>query len=217
MLRSKFSCLKNRHCEPKAWQSLTIITLLLILFCGCSFDCQAASLWLNGNDLYSSHGAARNYQPGDIITIKISETTSAQSKATTKTEKETTTEATAQPRIPIFKRVMNKIVGQQKIKNEFDGEGTTTRSSGLEGTITATVLEILPNGNLLIEGSRAIVVNKENQIMRVRGVARPKDIDDKNSIDSKLLADAQIKFDGKGSVARANRQGIMTRLFDSIF
>jgi flagellar L-ring protein precursor FlgH len=188
----------------------------MIVF-GFTADSNAASLWLNGNDLYSSHGAARNYQPGDIITKKISETTSAQSKATTKTEKETTTEATAQPRIPIFKRVMNKIVGQQKIKNEFDGEGTTTRSSGLEGTITATVLEILPNGNLLIEGSRAIVVNKENQIMRVRGVARPKDIDDKNSIDSKLLADAQIKFDGKGSVARANRQGIMTRLFDSIF
>ena len=112
---------------------------------------------------------------------------------------------------------MNKIVGQQKIKNEFDGEGTTTRSSGLEGTITATVLEILPNGNLLIEGSRAIVVNKENQIMKVRGVARPKDIDDKNSIDSKLLADAQIKFDGKGTVSRANRHGIMTKIFDSIF
>ena len=217
MLRSKLSCLKNRHCEPKAWQSLTIITILLVLFCGCSLDCKAASLWLNGNDLYSSHGAARNYQPGDIITIKISETTSAQSKATTKTEKETKTEATAEPRIPIFKRVMNKIVGQQKISNEFDGEGTTTRSSGLEGTITATVLEILPNGNLLIEGSRAIVVNKENQIMRVRGVARPKDIDDKNSIDSKLLADAQIKFDGKGTVSRANRHGIMTKIFDSIF
>ena len=204
-----------------AWQSrksyFAFISLIVFCFFIQSAQCSAASLWLNGNDLYSSHGAARNYQPGDIITIKISETTSAQSKATTKTEKETKTEATAEPRIPIFKRVMNKIVGQQKISNEFDGEGTTTRSSGLEGTITATVLEILPNGNLLIEGSRAIVVNKENQIMRVRGVARPKDIDDKNSVDSKLLADAQIKFDGKGTVSRANRHGIMTRIFDSVF
>ena len=139
------------------------------------------------------------------------------SKATTKTEKETEIEATAEPRIPIFKKIMKNITGQQKISNEFDGEGTTTRSGSLEGTITATVLEILPNGNLLIEGSRAIVVNKETQQMRVRGVARPKDITADNSIDSKLLADAQIKFDGKGSVSRANRQGIMTRLFDSIF
>ena len=195
---------------------ILVLSLGLVLFGG-AIPCNAASLWLNGNDLYSSQGAARNYKPGDIITIKISESTSAQSKATTKTEKESKTEVTAQPRIPIFKRVMNKIVGEQKINNEFDGEGTTTRSGSLDGTITATVLEVLPNGNLLIEGSRNIAVNKENQIMRVRGVARPKDIDAKNTIDSKLLADAQIKFDGKGTVSRANRHGIMTRLFDSVF
>ena len=195
------------------------VVLLICLGSSClpSSQVAAASLWLNGNDLYSSQGAARNYQPGDIITIKISESTSAQSKATTKTEKESKTEVTAQPRIPIFKKVMNKIVGEQKINNEFDGEGTTTRSGSLDGTITATVLEILPNGNLLIEGSRNIAVNKENQIMRVRGVARPKDIDAKNTIDSKLLADAQIKFDGKGTVSRANRHGFMTRIFDSVF
>ena len=156
--------------------NLTIVLALSLVFFGSTIPCNAASLWLNGNDLYSSQGAARNYKPGDIITIKISESTSAQSKATTKTEKESKTEVTAQPRIPIFKRVMNKIVGEQKINNEFDGEGTTTRSGSLDGTITATVLEILPNGNLLIEGSRNIAVNKENQIMRVRGVARPKDI-----------------------------------------
>ncbi len=195
---------------------ILVLSLGLVLFGG-AIPCNAASLWLNGNDLYSSQGAARNYKPGDIITIKISESTSAQSKATTKTEKESKTEVTAQPRIPIFKRVMNKIVGEQKINNEFDGEGTTTRSGSLDGTITATVLEVLPNGNLLIEGSRNIAVNKENQIMRVRGVARPKDIEAKNTIDSKLLADAQIKFDGKGTVSRANRHGIMTRLFDSVF
>lgn len=194
-----------------------VLLICLGLSCLPSFQVSAASLWLNGNDLYSSQGAARNYKPGDIITIKISESTSAQSKATTKTEKESKTEVTAQPRIPIFKKVMNKIVGEQKINNEFDGEGTTTRSGSLDGTITATVLEVLPNGNLLIEGSRNIAVNKENQIMRVRGVARPKDIDAKNTIDSKLLADAQIKFDGKGTVSRANRHGFMTRIFDSVF
>ncbi|MBP5468798.1 MAG: flagellar basal body L-ring protein FlgH [Candidatus Riflebacteria bacterium] len=194
-----------------------VLLICLGLSCLPSSQVSAASLWLNGNDLYSSQGAARNYKPGDIITIKISESTSAQSKATTKTEKESKTEVTAQPRIPIFKKVMNKIVGEQKINNEFDGEGTTTRSGSLDGTITATVLEVLPNGNLLIEGSRNIAVNKENQIMRVRGVARPKDIDAKNTIDSKLLADAQIKFDGKGTVSRANRHGFMTRIFDSVF
>lgn len=194
-----------------------VIILTLLAFLCCNSASNAASLWLSGNDLYSSQGAARNYQPGDIITIQISESTNAQSKATTKTEKESETQVTAQPRIPIFKKIIKNITGEQKIKNDFDGEGTTTRSGSLQGTITATVLEILPNGNLLIEGSRSIVVNKETQIMRVRGTARPKDITANNSIDSKFLAEAQIKFDGKGSVSRANRQGIMTRIFDSIF
>ena len=69
--------------------NLTLVLVIGLTLFGNAFQCNAASLWLNGNDLYSSQGAARNYQPGDIITIKISESTSAQSKATTKTEKET--------------------------------------------------------------------------------------------------------------------------------
>lgn len=177
---------------------------------------QAASLWLSGNDLYSSKGA-RDYQPGDIITIVISEESNAQSKATTNTEKTSTTEVTTAPKIPFFKNIVDRFVGKNEFSNQFDGTGTTTRSGKLTGTITASVLEVMANGNLLIEGSRSIMVNRETQIMRVRGVARPKDVDASNSINSKLLADAQIKFDGKGAVGRANRQGLMTKFFDVIF
>ena len=72
--------------------SYIVILIVLLSICANNSTCCAASLWLNGNDLYSSQGAARNYQPGDIITIQISESTSAQSKATTSTEKESTTE-----------------------------------------------------------------------------------------------------------------------------
>ena len=97
-----------------------VFAVLALLFCN-SIETKAASLWLNGNDLYSSQGAARNYQPGDIITIVISEQSTAQSKATTKTEKESKTEVTATNRIPIFKKIVNKITGDQDIKNEFDG------------------------------------------------------------------------------------------------
>lgn len=175
----------------------------------------AASLWLSGNDLYSSKNA-REYTPGDIITIVISEESNAQSKATTSTQKDSTTEVTTGPEIPIVKNLVKNFVGKTEVNNEFDGEGTTTRSGKLTGTITATVLEILSNGNLLIEGSRSIVVNRETQIMKVRGVARPRDIDANNTINSKLLADAQIKFDGRGVVGRPNRPGIVTRLFQSV-
>ena len=192
---------------------LLAMVIFIILI---SLPANAVSLWLSGNDLYSNRGG-RDFKPGDIITIVISEESNAQSKATTNTSKDSNTEISTAPRIPFFKNILKQFVGNQQITNEFDGTGTTTRSGKLTGTITASVLEVLQNGNLLVEGSRSIMVNKENQIMRVRGVARPKDVDSSNSINSKLLADAQIKFDGRGSVGRANRQGLITKFFDVIF
>ncbi|HNX76037.1 MAG TPA: flagellar basal body L-ring protein FlgH [Candidatus Rifleibacterium sp.] len=191
---------------------LAMMTFIVLI----SLPANAASLWLSGNDLYSNRGG-RDFNPGDIVTIVISEESNAQSKATTNTSKDSNTEISTAPRIPFFKNILNQFVGNQQLSNKFDGTGTTTRSGKLTGTITASVLEVLPNGNLLVEGSRSIMVNKENQIMRVRGVARPKDVDSTNSINSKLLADAQIKFDGRGSVGRANRQGLITKFFDVIF
>lgn len=193
----------------------TKILMALCLMMSIMHTAAASSLWLSGNDLYSSKNA-REYQPGDIITIVISEESNAQSKATTSTQKESTNEVSSGPEIPIVKNLVKNFVGKTESNTEFDGEGTTTRSGKLTGTITATVLEVLANGNLLVEGSRSIVVNRETQIMKVRGVARPRDIDGNNIINSKLLADAQIKFDGRGVVGRVNRPGIVTRLFQSV-
>jgi flagellar L-ring protein precursor FlgH len=167
--------------------------LIVALFIFLTNICSAASLWLSGKDLYSSKGA-RDFRPGDIVTIEIAEQSTAQSQATTKTKKDAKVEISTGPKIPIFKNVMSQLVGKNQAKNEFDGNGSTSRTGKLSGTITATVLEVMQNGNLLVEGSRSIRINRETQIMRVRGVARPMDIDASNTIDSKLLADAQIKF-----------------------
>lgn len=190
----------------------TIIIMMILM----SSLCQARSLWLNGNDLYSAKGS-RDFRPGDIITIVISEKSNAQSRATTNTQKESTVEANSGPSIPVLKGVMNQIVGKAETSTEFDGQGSTTRSGNLTGTVTATVIEVLDNGNVLIEGSRSIRVNNETQLMRVRGIARSRDIDINNSISSQLLADAQIKFDGQGAIGRTNRPGFITRVFNTIF
>jgi flagellar L-ring protein precursor FlgH len=112
---------------------------------------------------------------------------------------------------------MDQFIGNNEVNNEFDGEGTTTRSGRLNATITATVMEMLANGNLLLEGTRSIRINHETQLMRVKGVARPRDIDANNQINSKLLADGQIKFDGNGAVDRVNKPGVITQLINVIF
>ena len=177
---------------------------------------QAGSLWLNGNDLYSSKGS-RSFRPGDIITVIVSEESTAQSQASTNSKKGSSIEATTGPNIPLIKGVIKPFVGKAETSTGFGGQGTTTRSGRLDGIVTANVIEVFENGNILIEGTRTIRVNDETQLMRVRGIARSRDIDIDNSINSQLLADAQIKYEGQGSVGRPSRPGVVTRFFNRIF
>jgi flagellar L-ring protein precursor FlgH len=174
------------------------------------------SLWLNGRDLYSSQGS-REFKPGDIITVQIAEESSAQQAATTNTQDDTSMEVKSAPAIPLFKNAFKNFIGKNEVKNAWKGNGTTTRSGKLAGTITATVIEIMANGNLLVEGTRAIRVNRETQMLKVRGVARPQDIDSKNTISSKFLADAEIKYEGKGSVGQTQKPGIFTQITNVLF
>lgn len=195
-------------------RKISLILLALVI----SFSCVAEgrSLWLSGEDLYSGRGT-RDFRPGDIITIIISEESNAQSRASTNSRKGASIEASAGPNIPIVKDVMNRFTGQSETKSDFDGQGSTARSGTLSGTVTATVLEVMNNGNLLIQGERTIRVNNETQLMRVKGVARVIDVNSDNQINSRLLADAEIKFDGKGVAGRANRPGLLTRIFNTVF
>lgn len=197
------------------YKNKKIAISLLFLF-SLSSHCMAASLWLNGRDLYSTHGG-KDFKPGDIITVVIAEEASAQSAATTNTTDDTQLEIKSDPQIPFFKKVVNNFIGKNEVKNNWKGNGNTSRSGKLSGTVTATVLEVLPNGNLLVEGSRSIRVNKETQYLKVRGIARPRDIDAQNSVNSKLLADAEIKFEGKGSVGSTQRPGLITKITNFIF
>jgi len=189
------------------------IIIISIIISQASFG---ASLWLNGRDLYSSQGS-REFKPGDIITVVIAEESTAQQAATTNTQDNSQLEIKAEPQIPFFKKLTRQFIGKDEVKNNWQGTGTTTRSGKLAGTVTATVLEVLPNGNLLVEGARSTRVNKETQIFKVRGIARPQDIDSKNQVNSKLLANAEIKYEGKGSVGSTQRPGIITKITNFLF
>lgn len=200
---------------PRNNYGLLILVSLLFVSSACS-PLSAGSLWLQGRDLYSTQ-AGKEYKPGDIITVIISEETTAQSAATTNTQADTSMEVKSDPPIPFFNPLVKKFIGKNQVTNSRKGNGTTTRSGKLAGTVTASVLEVLPNGNLLIEGRRSMRVNKETEIMRVRGIARPQDIDSKNSVNSKALADAEIKYEGKGAVGSTQRPGIFTKISNFLF
>ena len=89
--------------------------------------------------------------------------------------------------------------------------GSSDRSESFTATVPAVVMKVLPNGNLFVEGHRAILVNSEEHHFYISGVVRPIDIDQLNSIKSSVVADAQIEFVGRGDLTDNQKQGWLSR------
>ena len=154
---------------------------------------------------------------GDIVTIVLNEQTAAQKSATTSTSKDTTVTLPAPTIIgkgvtikgvPILDNSMNNAT-------KFQGQGASAESNSLTGYLTATVLKVLPNGNLFIAGEKQIGLNQGNEYVRVTGVVRPIDLAADDSIPSYRVASAHITYSGKGAINDANAQSWLARFFNS--
>jgi len=158
---------------------------------------------------------ARNV--GDIVTINVVESATASKNAATKTSRASGLEAS-------WSGVLAKMTGDwvgsdQKVNfaNNFDGQGATSRTSQLSTYITVQVIQVLPNGYLVIQGNRQVRVNNENQIINVQGVIRTEDITSTNIILSTYVADAKIELIGEGAVSDKQRPGWMARILDWVW
>ncbi len=100
------------------------------------------------------------------------------------------------------------------MKNNYEGKGSSDRSGSITATIGARVTEVLPNGNIVIFGSREMKVNNEVQTIHVSGMIRPEDIGSDNRVKSTYLADANISYSGKGVLADKQRPGWGARVLD---
>jgi len=102
-------------------------------------------------------------------------------------------------------------------QNAFDGKGSTGRDSTIDAVLTCEVIEVQPGGNLRVWGWKQVRVNREIQYLVVEGVARPRDIQMDNTINSNLLAKAKIEVTGSGVVADKQGPGLGTRLLDRLW
>ena len=161
---------------------------------------------------------------GDVVTIKIVESSKASNKADTNTERTSSISAG----IDNFFGLENDYSPTDSFFNpfgkvkagfgtEFDGEGSTSRSGDLTAFITARVTEVYPNGNLQITGSREITVNNERQFITLSGVIRPRDISPDNEILSTYISDARIAYSGAGVIDDRQRPGWMTRILNTVW
>ncbi len=156
-------------------------------------------------------------QVGDILTIVLSEKTNAIKKATTSTKKENTTDL-GTPSVfggGVTLKGRNVLGANIESSQEFTGEGDSAQSNALNGTISVTVAEVYPNGNLFVKGQKRMWLNQGEEFIQITGIVRPLDIDRNNSVPSTLLADARISYSGQGAVSDANRMGWLARFFNS--
>jgi flagellar L-ring protein precursor FlgH len=100
---------------------------------------------------------------------------------------------------------------------KFKGGGTTTRSGELTAVMTARVIEVLPNGDLVLEGAREIDINGDRQIVVLTGVVRAVDIDRNNSVLSTRIGQLQIRYFGRGLIKDNLRPGWLIRVLNKIF
>jgi len=185
-------------------------------------DYSNGSIWQSASASLTDDVKAR--RKGDIITIVISETASASKEAKTGTSRDSSVSA-GMPNMlglentGIFK---NNFADLSKIINastntKFQGTGSTSRQENLNATITARVLEVLPNGNLMIEGRRNIRVNEEDQIIILEGTVRSRDIAPDNTVNSIYVADARISYSGRGIISDRQSPGWLMNIFDKIW
>jgi flagellar L-ring protein precursor FlgH len=157
---------------------------------------------------------------GDIVTIKIVET--YQSSNTVKQQSGKSSSADVgldkllglENRVEdVFKDATPSELFKGGMETSTSGQGQISRESKIVATITARVIKVLPNGNLVIQGTRAIKRNKDLEYITLTGIIRPEDIDYDNSVLSTQISDAYIEYSGKGPTSEvANGPGIITRL-----
>ncbi len=176
---------------------------------------------------YSWFEDMRARRVGDMLTIKLAEKTDAKKSATTDVSKSnsnnitnptllgTTAQFSAPGILPLASNRNNNLGFSLESEHDFSGDGESEQNNELTGDITVTVIEVLPNGYLMVRGEKRIGINQGNEYVRVSGIVRPADIDATNTVLSTRLADPTIVYVGDGAVADANVMGWLGRFFIS--
>ena len=154
---------------------------------------------------------------GDILTILLVERTDASKDASSSTSRSTDID-TGMPIIagrPVTADGIEILNNDIESGSSFSGEADATQSNRLDGSITVTVAERLPNGNLLVRGEKWITLNQGEEFIRLSGIVRPVDIGPDNSVPSTKIGDAKITYSGRGNLANTSEAGWLSKFFNS--
>jgi flagellar L-ring protein FlgH len=186
--------------------------------------CSKGSLWSDDSFFGDMFVTPKARRAGDVLTIKIVESSSASNTASTNTGRSSSISGSITNFLGLEKKYQadhpflnpfGKV--DASMANSFDGKGSTARAGDLTAYMSASVQEVLRNGTLRIMGTREVTVNNERQVMRLSGVVRPRDISSENVVLSTYIADAVIAYSGAGVLNDKQRPGWMARVLDHVW
>jgi flagellar L-ring protein precursor FlgH len=170
---------------------------------------EARSLW---NDNTNWVVDQRPSRIGDIVTVVVDERTDTKDEATTDVSKSSNSSVSTGLGILSFIRELGLTSS-----NSASGEGTVERKHYGRTTISCVVTDVLPNGNLVIEGTRDVRTSEETLQLQLIGVIRPQDVNANNQVRSSLIANAELGIKGRGALSRTQKTGLLTKVLQAIF
>ena len=172
-----------------------------------------------GNSMHMSlFQGQRQWRVGDIITVVLNESTQASRNSSLITERKATNDALSSSWTDSllspngFWGDVRGDIDLTKAEIGTEGVGTAAQANALSGVITAMVAEVLPNGNLIVEGRKQLSLTEGAEFIQIRGVVRARDVQPDNTVSSMRMAQAQISYRGTGNLADSTQPGWITQL-----
>ena len=198
---------------------MTKLLLLLVLACGLLAPAAADSIW-EKNPPGNMFADTKARKVGDLLTVQIDERAEVSKEANRTLNKENSVDLGVDA-FSIFGAKNDMPGNLPAVKwdatKDFKGESEYTSSDTLTKRLSVTVKEVLPNGNLLIEGRRQILTSGDETTMTITGIVRPEDIRADNSVPSELVADAKISYSGSGPADQTTSRGWFAKILDFIW
>jgi flagellar L-ring protein precursor FlgH len=183
----------------------------------------SGSLWTDAGPGAALVRDTRAFRVNDLVRIRVDESDLGANSSNT----DLTRSSAAEVGAPIVFGLEDPTAGpgdfnlanvlSTSFDSNFSGDGTTTRSSRLEGFITARVMQVLPNGDLVIAGQKTVMVNRDRQILTLVGSVRPVDVGPTNQVTSSSVGDLTVRLWGKGEVDDTVRQGWFMRIMNRVW
>ncbi|MGN6571063.1 MAG: flagellar basal body L-ring protein FlgH [Pseudolabrys sp.] len=177
------------------------------------------SLWRNGSRAFFKD--QRAHQIGDILTVQVNITDKAIIANETQRSRDTKEDSGidnffGKSKVPVLNSAVPTRIFTSDSTTSLDGKGSVNRSEALQTNVAAVVTQVLPNGNLVVEGRQEIRVNFEIRELIVGGIVRPEDIQSDNTIDSTKIAQARIAYGGRGQITDVQQPRYGSQVLDVI-